>query len=140
MSDTEIANLRRARIRVHKHLLKLEPLADGYRAKLVELESRIMEIAPELFLSPRFHAPCPMFPRGSLTRLAMDVLREAEEPLPIRVIAVRMLAAKGIILPDPHMRHLLRKRLRMVFIALDKRGVTVRIGKGMGTRRGLGNT
>ena len=137
MVETDLGRLRKARIRVHRVLAKLEPMVEGYRAKLADLEARIYDMAPELRLSARFHDPCPIFPKGSLTRMAITVLREAGEPLPIRIIAVRMLAAKGIPLPDPRTRHLLRKRLRLVFIKLDKRGVTVRVGEGMETRRGL---
>jgi hypothetical protein len=137
MPESEITRLRRARLRVHHHLANLEPMVEGYRAKLAKIEARIQEIAPEFWLSPRFHKPNSIFRRGELTRFALDVLREAGEPLPIRVIAVRALAIKGIDFPDAKARHLTRKRLRAVFLALDKRGVTVRVGEGMEARRGL---
>jgi hypothetical protein len=54
-----------------------------------------MELAPELELPPRFRKPNPVFARGELPRLALAILREAGEPLPIAAIAVRALKAKG---------------------------------------------
>ena len=137
MPNTELANLRATRLRIHRHLVRLEPMVADYRDRLQRVEARIQEIAPELWLSPRFHKPNSVFARGELTRFALDVLREAGEPLPVRVIAVRALAMKGIALPDPRLRHLTRKRLRTIFGALDRRGVTVRLGDGMEARRGL---
>jgi hypothetical protein len=138
MPDTELANLRRARVRVHAQLNKLEPMVEGYRAKLAVLEARIQAIAPDLFIQPRRYKPNPIFARGELTRFALAVLREAGEPLPIRTIAARVLAMKGVALAEPAVRRRTRAKLRNAFIALDKRGVTVRIGDGNESRRALG--
>jgi hypothetical protein len=137
MPDTVLANLRRARVRVHGQLNKLEPMVEGYRAKLADIEARIQAIAPDLFIQPRRYKPNPIFARGELTRFALAVLREAGEPLPIRTIAVRVLAMKGVALPDPTVRKRTRSKLRCAFIALDRRGVTVRIGEGNESQRGL---
>lgn len=129
--------LRRARVTVHAHLARLEPLVAGYHAKLAEIEAEIQEHDPQLRLQPRKYKPNPIFARRELPRLALTVLREAGEPLPIRVITVRVLAAKGIAMPDPTLRRRTRNRLRTMFAALDRRGVTVRIGDGNAARRGL---
>ena len=137
MPETELTKLRRARSRCHLQLKNSEALVAGYQAKLVDLEARIRAIAPELDLPRRFRNPNPIFARGEMTRVALTVLREAGEPLPIRVIAVRALALKGIDLPGPTLRHAIRKRLRMALIALDKRGVTMCVGSGKDTRRTL---
>jgi hypothetical protein len=69
--------------------------------------------------------------------LALGVLRETCEPLPIRVIAVRMLAMKGVILPGPTLRHEVRKRVRIMFANLDRRGVTARVGDGREAKRAI---
>jgi hypothetical protein len=73
----------------------------------------------------------------SYPRLALNILRAADGPLPIRVIAVQALALKEINLPDPTVRRALPKRLCMAFIALDKHGVTTKGGRGNSTRRTL---
>ena len=130
MPETELTKLRRARIRCHKKLKQTEALLAGYQAKLADLESKIRAICPELDLPLRTRKPNPIFKHGELSQMALAVLREAGEPLPIRVITVRMLAKKGIILPDPAMRFAVRKRVRVAFCALDRRGVTVVIGGG----------
>ena len=134
---TDLEKLRRTRSQIHRQLDKLEPLLAGYRAKLAEVEAGIRAIAPELDIPKRFREPNPVFARGELPRVAMAVLRGAEGPLPIRVIAVRVLAAKGIALPDPTLRRRTRHRLRIILAAWDRRGVTVRIGEGNRARRGL---
>jgi hypothetical protein len=135
--NPELANLRRVRLYTHKQLDRYEPLVERLRVKLAETEAAIQAIAPELPLPHRRHKPNAIFARGEMSRMALGVLRQAGEPLPIRVIAVRMLASKGIALPDPTTRGWLRKRLRIAFAASDRRGVTVRIGQGHGARRAL---
>ncbi len=132
-----LAYLRRARVTVHRHLARLEPLVEGYHAKLAEIEAEIHELAPELFLQPRRYNPNPIMERGEITRLALDVLREEGGPLPIRVIAVRVLALKGIRLPDRATMRRMRHRLRNAFGRLDRRRVTMRIGEGSNAERTL---
>src|ERR1700733_3109132 len=98
---TDLANFRRARPPCHVRLKQAEDLAQSCRDKLADLESRIRAIAPELALPGRFRRPNPVFARTELTRLALAILREAGEPLPIAAVAVRALKAKGVAWPDP---------------------------------------
>jgi hypothetical protein len=72
-----------------------------------------------------------------LTRLALAILREADEPLPIRVVAVRALKAKGIAWPDPALRRRTRTKLREAFGKLRTRGVVEVVGTGNATRHRL---
>jgi hypothetical protein len=137
MSRTDLEKLRRTRSQIHRQLDKLEPLLAIYQAKLAEVEAGIRAIAPELGIPKRFRDPNPIFRRGELPRLAMDVLRGADRPLPIRVIAVRVLAMKGIPLPDPTLRRRTRHRLRCILAAFDRRGITLRVGEGNGSTRSL---
>jgi hypothetical protein len=53
MKDSDLTKLRRARSRVHQQLNKLEPMVAGYRAKLANLEARILALDPQLWLPPR---------------------------------------------------------------------------------------
>jgi hypothetical protein len=88
------ANLRRARIRIHRQLE--EPLLAAYHFKLAHVEAQIQALAPGLLLPTRHrtYQPNPYLMRGELPRVALAILREAGEPLPIRVIAARALARK----------------------------------------------
>jgi hypothetical protein len=140
MAESDLGKLRRARIRCNVKLKQTEALLEGYQAHLADLEARIYALAPELDLRVRTRKHNPIFGRGELTSMALSVLREAGEPLPVRVIVVRMLAMKGIPLPDRHTRHEVRRRVRIMFCALDKRGVTVRVGEGRESRRGLASS
>jgi hypothetical protein len=58
-------------------------------------------------------------------------------PLPVAVIVRRLLAAKGVALPDRRTFKQTKLRLHYVLIALDKRGVTLKVGRGNATRRWL---
>jgi len=137
MPEKELTKLRRKRVRIHRALDRLEPLVAGYQAKLARVEARIQEIAPKLPLSGRRRSPDPHFGRGELTRLALDVLREAGEPMRIRDIAAAALRRKGLYPPS---RTLLRRtvhRLQGTFAALGKRGMIGKVGEGKETRRVL---
>ena len=138
-STPELANLRRARVRCHAQLRQAVALAESYEAKLAEIEARIHELAPELELPARHrtHQPNPYFARGELPRVALAVLREAGEALPIRVIAARALAQKGCHAPTRRIFKLTRVRLQQLFGRLERKGVTYTVGSGNATRRGL---
>ena len=77
MGYSDITKLRRARLRVTRQLAKLEPMVEGYRAKLAQIEARILEIDPQLWLPPRRYQPQPYFARRELPRLVMQIMREA---------------------------------------------------------------
>jgi hypothetical protein len=118
-------------------LKNTEALVAGYQAKLVDLEARIQAIAPDLQLPVRHRKPSPIFARTELPRLTLAIMREEGRPLPVAVIVRRLLAAKGISLPDRRTFKLTKNRLHNTLIALDKRGVTMKVGRGSATRRGL---
>jgi hypothetical protein len=47
-------------------------------------------------IAVRRRKPNPWFKRGTMFRHALDVLRDAERPMTVREIVLRMLAAKGV--------------------------------------------
>lgn len=61
--------------------------------------------------------------------------REAGEPVAVGVIAVRALARKGCALPTPGERRYVRGKVRATLLALERRGVTRKVGRGRGTKR-----
>ena len=78
--------------------------------------------------------------RGELPRVALAILREAGEPLPIRVIAARALARKDCHAPTRRIFKMTRVRLQQLFGRLERKGITYSVGTGSGTRRGLAST
>ena len=137
MPDTELQSLRRKRRRICAKLAKLEPLVADYHAKLATVEAAILAIDPQLWLPPRRYKPNPVFARGELPRLAMAIMRAEGRPLPVAVIARRCLAAKGEAMPVPRLVKVTKNRLHNLLLAWDGRGLTVKVGSGMATRRGL---
>ena len=137
MPDSPVTILRRKRARIHRQLDRYERMVTIYQAKLVTVEAGILALAPELDLPRRHRNPNPVFARGELIRLALTILREAGEPLPVRVIAVRALATKGITLPDKRAMKLTRLRLQQAFVKLGRRGVVRSVGDGRERMREL---
>jgi hypothetical protein len=109
--DQSLASLRTKRCRIHAQLRKLEPLLADYHAKLAEVNTVIHEIDPQLWMQSRTYQRNAIFARGEVPRLALAVMREAGEPLPIAVIVRKMLAAKGVDLPDRRTFKLTKNRL-----------------------------
>ena len=56
---------------------------------------------------------------------------------PVAVPAARVLAAKGIDLPEPRIRKMARSRVRAVLLALGRRGVARVVGVGNEAKREL---
>jgi hypothetical protein len=136
---SSLGNLRRKRIRIHRQLDNLEPMLAAYHFKLAHVEAQIQVLAPELPLPARHrtYQPNPYFMRGELPRVALAILREAGEPLPIRVIAARALARKDCHAADRRIFKLTRVRLQQLFGRLEKKGITYSVGTGSATKRGL---
>lgn len=137
MANTELINLPRARLRVHRQLAKLEPLVACYHEKLARIEAKIQATDPKLWSPPRRYRSTPYFARQELPRLALAILREAEEPLAIRDIAWRAVAEKGNRFPDRSTMKETRVRLQQFLGKLDRRGVSRKIGIGNATQRVL---
>jgi hypothetical protein len=136
--SVSLANLRRRRIRIHRQLDKLEPLLAAYHFKLAHVEAQIRALAPELALPARHrtYQPNPYFMRGELPCVALAILRESGEPLPIRVIAARALALKECRAPTRRIK-MTRVRLQQLFGRLERKGITYSVGTGSATKRGL---
>jgi len=108
-----------------------------HREKLDRLESAIRDLAPELDLPIPPRKPNPVFARGEMRSFALTVMRESAEPLPIGVIVVRMLAAKGIDLPTPSLRTDMQRRLAYALCMIRDRGVVELVGKRPNWRWGI---
>jgi len=124
----DLRNLRRVRVYTHKQIDRLQPQLDRLKARLAEVEAEIQAIAPELQLPPRRYKPNPIFARGDFTRTLYAVLRQAGEPLPMTVIAVRMLALKGLDMPDRAVRERTFYRASTTLSVLHKQGRVVMSG------------
>jgi hypothetical protein len=137
MSNRYLATLRLARVRCNENIAKLESSLAFQRSRLEAIEAAIHDLEPELKLPAPTRTPNSVFKRGEVTRLTLTVMREAGEPLAASVIAARVLAAKGIDLPEPRIRKMARSRVRAVLLALGRRGVARVVGVGNEAKREL---
>ncbi len=139
MSNRYLARLRLARVRCNENISRLESMLAFQRSRREAIEAAIHDLQPELQLPAPNRKPNPIFKRGEITRLALQVMREAGEPLSVSVIAVRVLAAKGIDLPTPTIRKMTKSRLRAALLAFGKRGVVRTVGAGDERKKELVN-
>ena len=139
MQDRSLPNLRKAQIRIHRELDKLEPLLESYRAKLAEVEAAIQALDPQLALPTRHrrYRDNPAFKRGELPRVMRDVMRTAGRPLATREVVALVLSRKGITLPTPALWRLVRVRTQQTFANWKARGIVEKVGSGVGTVRRL---
>lgn len=136
MIDTTLGKLYRARLRAQRQIAKLEPQLEGYRAHLAEVEARIVKLDGLLFLPPHRRAN-PFFKPGELPRIALELMKEAGGPVPVRWLAARALAAKGCPYPTPGVMKQTRRRLSSMLTDWGKRGVTVKVGTWNASRHAL---
>jgi hypothetical protein len=115
MDSRTFANLRRKRLYIPKQLNRWEPLVARLMASLAETDAAIQAECPDLNLPPRFHKPNRVFAVGELPRLVREIMREADEPIAVRDIAVRALARKGVTLPGPGTMKRTRTRIQQIF-------------------------
>ena len=87
--------------------------------------------------SGRVQSSRSVFAMPELPRVALAILREVGDPLPIRVIAARALALKDCHAPTRRIFKMTRVRLQQLFGLLDEKGITYSVGTGGGTQRGL---
>jgi hypothetical protein len=137
MPKSPLTKLRQARIRCRKAILNTERLLASYQAKLGGLDAAIREIAPELDLTYYRRNPNPYFKHRELPRLTLEVMKAAGEPLPSRVIVVRVLAMKGEELPSPALRQFTQHRLSAVLSVMQTRGLVRMEGNKRCARWGL---
>jgi hypothetical protein len=112
-----LASLRAERRRIHAQLL--EPLVADYHTKLAEVNAASHAMDPQLWMRARTYQRNCIFAPGDVPRLALAVMREAGEPLPVAVIVRKMLAAKGVDLPDRRTFKLAKNRLHNALLPLD---------------------
>lgn len=136
MGDTPLAKLYRARLRAQRQIAKLEPQLVGYRAKLAEVEAKIIKLDGLLFLPPHRRAN-PFFKPGELPRIALALMKEAGGPVSVRYLAGRALALKGCPYPTPGVMKQTRRRLSSMMTAWGKRGIVVKSGTWRASRHRL---
>lgn len=139
MPDTPLGKLYRARLRAQRQIAKLEPQLENYRAKLAEIEAKIVKLDGLLFLPPHRRAN-PFFKPGELPRIALGLMREESHPVSVRYLAARALAMKGCPHPTPGVMRQTRKRLSGMLMDWGKRGITVRSGTWNASRHRLVST
>ena len=105
MTDLAVAALTRKRAELAGEIEEAQERIVQLRAGLVHLDATIRLLCPEAApesIKPRkpTRKDCDWFGRGELGRLALDVLREAAEPLGSVALARAVMERKGMVAAD----------------------------------------
>jgi hypothetical protein len=104
MSEHIIPVLRSKRAEISGHILDLEKRVARFRADLANIDAAIRILSPgsEPGAIPpkRAYKRTKYFARNELARMALDLMRKAQEPLSAREIAVSIMKAKGLAMGD----------------------------------------
>lgn len=95
MRETKLTRLRRKRCTIQRAVMPVERALALHHARLAEVEAAIL--VPDLVLDIPLLRPkrAPIFARGELTALTLDMLRKAGRPLAMRKMARPALPMKG---------------------------------------------
>ena len=116
--------------RVRQLVLDIDAVDATLRLFQPDIEVGIVRVRP----TPRRHTAM----RGESSRLILDMLREAGEPLSTRDIVLRVMEARGINAADKAMAETMRLRVASSLRRLRDRGtLTSTEGRGSGVRWGL---
>lgn len=129
-----VSGLTDKRARIAGRLAALEKEAAQLRADLQNIDAvlRLYDVPdPEAIKPTRLHTRNDWFRPGEAARLALDALREAEEPLTTRAVAERMMAAKGRPPGDARALALVSRTIMESLKRMD--GVVEQVKKGRGT-------
>ena len=137
MPDSPVAKLCRRRHTILRKIAPLERKLSLHRARLAMVEAAILQLRPTLDMPLPQAKLAPIFAKGELTRPALDMLRQSGRPMAMGEMVRRCLAAKGLRFPDRQRRSKTERHLQHSFARLEARGLTMRVGHGHETSRGL---
>lgn len=139
MTEHVISALIAKRVELAGIIAELEQQLAQYRADLTHIDAALRlfgsQIDPESIRPKRRYRRTRYFARNELSRLCLDVLREAEGELILTdEIAGRVMARKGFDATDPALRAVIRDQVGSALKALRRRGAAESIGRGRGAR------
>jgi hypothetical protein len=139
MTDHVVSALIAKRAELAGIIAELERQRDQYRADLTHIDGALRlfgsPIDPESIRPKRRYRRTRYFGRNELSRLCLDVLREAaDEPILADEIAGRVMSIKGFDAGDAALWAAIRVQVGSVLKALHRRGVAESIGRGRGAR------
>jgi len=132
MSEHVIPVLRSKRAEISGHILDLEKRIARFRADLANIDAAIRILSPSsepgAIPPKRAYKRTKYFARNELARMALDLMRKAQEPLSGREIAVAIMKAKGLAMRDDRLCATVTDMLLVALRSLEKRHAIVKTG------------
>ena len=132
MSEHVIPVLRSKRAEISGRILDLEKRIARFRADLANIDAAIRILSPSsepgAIPPKRAYKRTKYFARNELARMALDLMRKAQEPLSGREIAVAIMKAKGLAMGDDRLCATVTDMLLVALRSLEKRHAIVKTG------------
>jgi len=136
MNDHAISRLIAKRAEIAGMIAHLERELDQCRADLMHIDGALRvlraDLDPETIPPRRVYNRTRHFARNELSRLCMDTLRQAAEPLTAEEITIQIMTAKGLDLRDGRLRAAIRVQVGAVLKRLNRKQIAKPSGKGVG--------
>jgi hypothetical protein len=136
MTDHTVARLTAKRAELARLATELEQELDQCRADLTHIDGvlRVLraDLDPTTIPTRRRYERTRYFGRNELSRLCMDTLRTADEPLTAAEITIRMMTVKGLDARDARLRAAIRVQAGAVLKRLHRQRIATPSGKGVG--------
>jgi hypothetical protein len=137
MTDQAISRLIAKRAEIAGMIAELEEELNQCRADLTHIDGALRllnaDLDPTAILPrQRRYKRTHYFARNELSRLCMDTLREAAEPLTSEEVTLRIMTAKGLDARDARLRATARVQIGAVLKRFGQKRIAVPSGKGVG--------
>jgi hypothetical protein len=135
-NDFAISRLTAKRTEVARIVAKLQKELDQYRADLAHIDGALRVLRadadPSAVQPGRRYKKTQYFGHNELSRLCMDTLRLAAEPLTAEEITLRIMTAKSLDARDASLRAAVRVQVGSVLKRLNRKQIAAPSGKGIG--------
>jgi hypothetical protein len=135
-NDFAVSRLLAKRTELARIVAVLQKELDQYRADLAHIDGALRVLRadsdPATIQSGRRYKKTQYFGHNELSRLCMDTLRLAAEPLTAEGVTLRIMTAKSLDARDASLRAAVRVQVGSVLKRLNRKQIATPSGKGIG--------
>ena len=136
MTDHIVSRLTTKRTELARLITDLERELDQHRADLTHIDGALRvlraDLDPSMVQPGRRYKKTQYFGHNELSRLCMDTLRLAAEPLTAEGVTLRIMTAKSLDARDVSLRAAVRVQVGSVLKRLNRKHIAAPSGKGVG--------
>ena len=125
MTDYMITGLAKARAALATDIAETQERLRKLAADLAHIDATLRIVAPDFQIEsagPVFRPPSDWSKRGQMSRVMLDILRTARNPMTSREIAAQMIVERGLV-ADADVLNTMTKRCSTALRALSQKGL-----------------